>query len=1803
MSYNAIGFNPADNFIYGIVAAGQGTAAFPDGALVRVGQNGVTTRVGSVVYTHPVTNSVRWYAGAFNPANGYFYISDSGPNTTVRAIRVSDGAIMQTINLGQAPGVQDFAFKDGFAWGANNSGDVRRINLSTGAIDTFPNVLADASGGYGAVWNFGNGNLGFSSNVDGIVTQLQITNGATATPSFDVISTVRGPISNLNDGTSILGLPADLEIEKTGPAVFESGDRLTYEITVTNNGAGVSSGWTVTDTLPAGLSNATVVGNVTSSITGSEVTVSGGRLGIGESASFRVEADSNVAPGACITNVASVFGNEEDPDESNNEATAESCDQLLLVEKTSDATADSRPGDVINYTVTATNAGEGPFTAANPAVVFDDLSGVLDDASYNGDAQASVSGSLGYQAPLLSWSGALPVGGSVVISYSVTLQPGGDGDVANVTWVPDDPGVTTPPTCDPATDGIDDVTGQACATEQFDLPRLTINKIVDRTDLPAIGEQATFTITVHNDGPGVYTATSPATATDDLSDVLDDSTFDDASLTADVGSVSRTGSTISWSGALAAGETATITYAVTYTGEGDQILRNQACIPADDTLPGAASCADVQVPGALLTQWKTAEPSSSPVVAGSTITYTLHFKNDGKSAADVDAVDSLIHVVDDAAVSVEPTSADGLTAVRAGVQIYITGSVPAGETYTVTYTVTVRPDLQRGDSVATNFLLKPGETPPTDGQCTPTDAQLPNCTSTPITGITYAKSVVASESPVRAGTELTYTITATNIGATVVDVERDDYLADVLDDATVTGVPSSDTPSVSVNGPTDDVVEIRGTLAVGATATVTYTVTVKEASQRGNSSANNFLMAPGSTPPEECRPPFPPPGPWVPGRPFPTAPPYRCTVTPIQGFMVAKSADQASVLPGDMVTYTVTVTNTGAVDYTTDAPASFSDDLSGVLDDATYNGDASSGATVAGDTLTWSGPLAIGETVQVTYSVTVNDPLTGDQNLANAVVPTGPTGECDPEGECATNTPVASYIVSKTADQTSVLPGDVVTYTVTVTNTGDVDYTVSEPASFSDDLSGVLDDATYNGDASNGATVSGNTLAWSGPLSVGETVDVTYSVTVNDPLTGDQNLANAVVPTTPGGSCDPEGECTTTTPVASYTVSKTADQTSVLPGGVVTYTVTVTNTGDVDYTVSEPASFSDDLSGVLDDATYNGDASNGATVSGNTLTWSGPLPVGGSRTITYSVTVDSTVTGDFTLRNAVVPTSPGGGCATDGECTTTTPVQALSVVKTTSATSVLPGEVIDYTITVTNIGQLDYTDAAPASFSDDLSRVLDDATYNGDATSSSGAGIGYEAPTLSWSGPLAVGETVTVTYSVTVNDPASGDGQLNNTVVTPPNTGGNCEEGSTDPSCVANVPAGSYTVLKEASQETALPGDVVTYTITITNTGQVDYTDAEPASFSDDLTRVLDDARYNGDVSAGGSVDGSTLRWSGPLAVGETLQVTYSVTVDDPVRGDFQLRNVVAPTSPGGACVEGGCVTQTEVASYTVSKTADTSDVVLGGRVTYTLTVSNTGQVPYTTEMPASVSDDMSGVLDDATYNGDASAGAEVAGDTLRWSGALGVGESVTVTYSVTVNSPATGDGVLRNAVVSDGPGGGCAEAGGCVTETPVASFTVAKTVSTQRATIGERVTFSILVTNTGAMDYTEERPATFTDDLSSVLEHARYNNDATSGAVYEQPVLSWAGALPAGESVTITYSVTTRSAGEMRNVVVTPPEVGANCSPDSDDADCRTVTTVTPPLPTTGTTIWTGGALLGIAVLALGFWLIARRRAREVNS
>jgi uncharacterized repeat protein (TIGR01451 family) len=128
--------------------------------------------------------------------------------------------------------------------------------------------------------------------------------------------------------------------------------------------------------------------------------------------------------------------------------------------------------------------------------------------------------------------------------------------------------------------------------------------------------------------------------------------------------------------------------------------------------------------------------------------------------------------------------------------------------------------------------------------------------------------------------------------------------------------------------------------------------------------------------------------------------------------------------------------------------------------------------------------------------------------------------------------------------------------------------------------------------------------------------------------------------------------------------------------------------------------------------------------------------------VKYTVVVKNPVTGDFSLDNVVRTETPGGKCV---ECSTTTPVAGLKLVKTSEPESAKPGDEVKYTVTITNTGK---TVHSGITVTDDLSGVLDDATWVGTSAGT------FTSPKLTWTGDLAVGESVTITYSVKV----TGDG-------------------------------------------------------------------------------------------------------------------------------------------------------------------------------------------------------------------------------------------------------------------------------------------------------------------------------------------------------------------------------------------------------------------------------------------------------------
>ena len=192
-----------------------------------------------------------------------------------------------------------------------------------------------------------------------------------------------------------------------------------------------------------------------------------------------------------------------------------------------------------------------------------------------------------------------------------------------------------------------------------------------------------------------------------------------------------------------------------------------------------------------------------------------------------------------------------------------------------------------------------------------------------------------------------------------------------------------------------------------------------------------------------------------------------------------------------------------------------------------------------------------------------------------------------------------------------------------------------------------------------------------------------------------------------------------------------------------------------------------------------------------------------------------------------------------------------------------------------------------------------------------------------------------------------------------------------------------------------------------------------------------------------------------------------------------------------------------------------------GATVHYTVTITDTGQTPYT---GITVTDSLSGLLDDAAYNGDAAAttgSVSYTSPNLTWTGTLAPGAAATVTFTVTVNNPDTGNQVLATLLTSAAAGNNCLAGStdpSCATSVPVERPPCSPSPSAPTSPRPSRAARCTTRSPSPTPPPTPYAGAAFTDDLTGVLDDASYNADATASTgtvLFTSPALTWTGTVP----------------------------------------------------------------------------------------
>lgn len=249
-----------------------------------------------------------------------------------------------------------------------------------------------------------------------------------------------------------------------------------------------------------------------------------------------------------------------------------------------------------------------------------------------------------------------------------------------------------------------------------------------------------------------------------------------------------------------------------------------------------------------------------------------------------------------------------------------------------------------------------------------------------------------------------------------------------------------------------------------------------------------------------------------------------------------------------------------------------------------------------------------------------------------------------------------------------------------------------------------------------------------------------------------------------------------------------------------------------------------------------------------------------------------------------------------------------------------PGELITYTIFATNTGNLTATggvifDPVPAHTTFVPGSISLDPPN---------AGVtGSTPPTLADNLTLAVGESVTLTYAVKVDSPLPNQTQIVNTAsitsneVSTPQT-------STVTDTVSSAPVLSVQKTSaDSNGGTLMPGDVLSYTIVISNSGNAN---ATGGLISDPVpthtTFVPGSIRIN---PSGAGLPGSippNLVSNLIITASQSITLTYAVTIDTPQPNPIVITNTATISSPDILTAVTGVVTNTVAStpapSYTV---------------------------------------------------------------------------------------------------------------------------------------------------------------------------------------------------------------------------------------------------------------------------------------------
>ncbi|SHJ40708.1 conserved repeat domain-containing protein [Clostridium cavendishii DSM 21758] len=679
--------------------------------------------------------------------------------------------------------------------------------------------------------------------------------------------------------------------------------------------------------------------------------------------------------------------------------------------------------------------------------------------------------------------------------------------------------------------------------------------------------------------------------------------------------------------------------------------------------------------------------------------------------------------------------------------------------------------------------------------------------------------------------------------------------------------------------------------------------------------------------------------------------------------------------------------------------------------------------------------------------------------------------------------------------------GDTVSYTITVFNEGNVNLTsVNFRDVIPSGLNFVTDSVTINGVSKPGYDpYQSFTL---GTVILGESVVVKFDTLVTSLPT--PSLVSNTANLTFAYKIDPSGQeiiseitsNTVTTQInkGEMTLTKQVDKAWATIGDILTYTVVVNNTGNIDNT---NVIF---LDGLQSEVSFNAGSVivNGESKpdfnpqTGFSL---GTIQALGSSTVSFKVTVNS-LPAEYAVKNFANATfsykiNPNGATYTktaqSNNVATVIIVGGLSAAKVVDLAYATINDILNYTITVKNTGNGVETSIF---FIDTLSNGAN--FINGSVLVNDVSYPNYNPITGFSLGNILAGNTVVVKFqvkdnSVPVPPQVTNYAAVNGFYRVDPQ-GPDIPVSATSNTVSTQINVGSIAVNKSVDKDYAKVDDTLIYTSVITNVGNVNATNV---SFYDTLQAEL--MYISGTVSINGVVypnlNPTTGFSLGDLAPNQSVTVIFDVKINAlPVPPQILNKSQVEfsyKIDPSGSIITKTTFSNTATTNVvkgqlTTTKTVDKTIATIGDVLVYTVNITNTGN----------------SIATNVLFQDTPSVGATFKAGSVLVNGVskpsfdptvgfslddIGIGNVVTVQFSADVLSVPPTNKVTNQAVINykyivnpkESPINGTSNSNTVTTNIALGNLSVTKVVDKQFATIGENLTYTVTITNTGNINAT----------------------------------------------------------------------------------------------------------------------------------